>query len=802
MKRLRILLMVLAASALPSAAQLTITTKALPNVIVGQQYPVITLQTSGAVGTVNWSIIAGTPPPGFVVGLAQVGQPATNGTFCFGVSGPAGPPICPANTGVSSPPGAYTFTIQATNQQTILLKTSSQFTVIVGSPVQITTQSLHNAFTGQPYSVQLQATGGAAAFGGGQYLWSVAAGSLPPNFTLDQLTGIISSTSVGALGSFNFAIQVSDTTTGDTATALFTIGVTLPLQILQTSLPVAMQGTFYQTSLTGSGGEPPYLWGLSGNAPGLFISQNTGVLSGNLSVGVYNITVTLQDSSGASIQQGFTLQVIAQALIITTTSLPAGEVGLAYSQTLAAAGGTLPLAWTVSGAQLPPAGLSLTAAGIIQGTPTVAGQVSFAVKVTDAVGQTAAATLSINVIAQLKITTTSLPDAILRQPYGAALVATGGVAPLTWSFVSGGLPVNLTLNSSTGIIEGTSNVSGGAETFTVKVTDALGATAQQTLTLNTVGLLTANLISFSFTGTVGVPFSQTLAALGGSPPYTWSVLTGTLPGGLQLNSATGAIAGTPNAAGTSNVVALVHDSGLQSAQAPITFTINPGTAPTVTIGVGTSTQPPVSVTLSSAFPEDINGTLTLSFASSVGGTDNMIRFTNGLQSLNFLIPNGTTSATFPNAPNAAVVPGTVAGTITLQVTTLTAADGTNLLPASPLTKTIVTNPAVPVITAVTLQQVSGGINVIVTGYSNTREVSKGQFHFTVSSGNTLSQSDITVALTSAYTTWFSNALASSTGGQFTLTQPFAVTQGVGTAVTGVQATLTNMEGPSAPMSSQ
>jgi hypothetical protein len=106
-----------------------------------------------------------------------------------------------------------------------------------------------------------------------------------------------------------------------------------------------------------------------------------------------------------------------------------------------------------------------------------------------------------------------------------------------------------------------------------------------------------------------------------------------------------------------------------------------------------------------------------------------------------------------------------------------------------------------VITSVALQQVTGGINVIVTGYSNTREVSTGLFHFTVSSGNTLSQADITVQLASAYTTWFNNALANATGGQFKLTMPFTVAQGSGTAVTSVQVTLNNNQGASIPVKS-
>jgi hypothetical protein len=101
-----------------------------------------------------------------------------------------------------------------------------------------------------------------------------------------------------------------------------------------------------------------------------------------------------------------------------------------------------------------------------------------------------------------------------------------------------------------------------------------------------------------------------------------------------------------------------------------------------------------------------------------------------------------------------------------------------------------------------LQQVTGGLNVVVTGYSNTREVSSGSFTFTVSSGNTLSQATIPVTLSSAYATWFNNTSSNATGGEFKLTVPFSVTQGSATAVTKVSVTLTNGQGASGAVSSQ
>lgn len=88
------------------------------------------------------------------------------------------------------------------------------------------------------------------------------------------------------------------------------------------------------------------------------------------------------------------------------------------------------------------------------------------------------ASLSFTVVAQLAITTTSLPGGSLNTPYSAALAATGGTTPYTWSLASGSLPVGLTLNGSTGVISGTPTAAGTA-TFTVQVVDSTGSLARR-----------------------------------------------------------------------------------------------------------------------------------------------------------------------------------------------------------------------------------------------------------------------------------------------------------------------------------
>lgn len=67
--------------------------------------------------------------------------------------------------------------------------------------------------------------------------------------------------------------------------------------------------------------------------------------------------------------------------------------------------------------------------------------------------------------------------------------------------------------------------------------------------------------------TLNQPFTATLTASGGTPPYTWALTSGKLPDGLSLTPATGVISGTPTAIGTFNFVYQASASGVQLATA-------------------------------------------------------------------------------------------------------------------------------------------------------------------------------------------------------------------------------------------
>lgn len=557
----------------------------------------------------------------------------------------------------------------------------------------------------------------AAPFQNDPIQWSES-GNFPPGLNFDPVKGGITGTPTQA-GIFIFTVAAVDVSTDLTGSRQYSLYISLgPLTLTPLTPPSAAAGTSYTaTPFQVGGGVPGYSWALQSgsNSDGLTINTSNGQLSGiPSSGGVFNITVVAFDSSGSQVTGNFNLNVLG----VSTTSLPAVSVGTAYSQTLAAAGSTGTLTWSVPGTNLPPPGLTLSSQGQITGTPTASGTFPFVVQVTDSASRLSATQgLSITVAPPAAITPSTLPG-----------------------------------------------------------------------------------------GTVNVPYTTTTLTVPNVTISNWAVTVGTLPAGLNLNASTGALSGTPTAAGSSTFTISATPAAAVAVLPPVVqaFTVVIGAAPSVTItglpSVGAAaTQSTATVSLSGAYPFTVSGTMTLTFTPTSGAAQTYdAKFANGSgTTTTFTITPPATSANVP------VMIGSVAGTITITTTNVHDSNGGQLAPPAPIVITV--NPTGPVILSVVPCAVTlTGFNVSVTGYSTPRDMSSALFHFVFPTATSTTSADIPVALTTAFTNWYNSAASNQFGSQFKMTAQFSFTGPPGTTVpfTAMTAALTNSKGTSNPTPGQ
>ena len=250
-----------------------------------------------------------------------------------------------------------------------------------------------------------------------------------------------------------------------------------------------------------------------------------------------------------------------------------------YNVTLAATGGNGPYTYAISSGLLPP-GLTLNGStGLIGGTPTKVGTYTFTSKVTDSKGKSDTATCTIVVVAPVTLQCGTCTSGKLQKgvAYSSTLPLSGGVGPFLFSISAGSLPAGLTLNASTGVIGGTPTAV-GTYAFTSKVVDSNGSTDTADCTI-VVTLPPVDLECATCGASKALyhhSYSAAEQASGGTGTYTYSVVSGSLPPGLTLNSSTGLISGSPTVTnGTYTFTSKVVDSAGSSDTLVCTITVSP-----------------------------------------------------------------------------------------------------------------------------------------------------------------------------------------------------------------------------------
>jgi hypothetical protein len=276
------------------------------------------------------------------------------------------------------------------------------------------------------------------------------------------------------------------------------------LTITTASLAAGTVGAAYSSPVAASGGATPYTYSATSLPGGLSINSATGTITGTpgqSSVGTASVTIKVTDSTTPSPQSAtssLSIKISPAKLAVTTASLAGGATGSPYpSTTLQASGGVTPYTWALASGSSLPAGLNLSAGGILSGTPAAGSggpySLTFVVADSSTPPQTAQATLTLSISSTssgsaLTLTTTTLPNATLNTAYSATMAAAGGVTPYIFSLANGtSLPTGLTL-SSAGAISGTPTKA-GSTAFSVQVVDSstptpLSQTGNLSITVN------------------------------------------------------------------------------------------------------------------------------------------------------------------------------------------------------------------------------------------------------------------------------------------------------------------------------
>ncbi|MEZ5359363.1 MAG: M4 family metallopeptidase [Candidatus Zixiibacteriota bacterium] len=245
----------------------------------------------------------------------------------------------------------------------------------------IETSTLPDWTAGYPFSLQLEATGGQ-----GTKTWTDKNGNLLGTGLTLSTDGVLSGTpNLPTMISFTAVVEDG---IGTIVEQPLTMLVNDALVIITTSMPDWTVGVNYYALVSSTGGTGSTLMtDKYGDLSGTGLTLGTdGSLTGIPSVaGELSFTAEVLDGIGASAEHPYTIT-IAPAVSVDTDTLPAATEGVAYSMQLVSSGGTGNHLWSPVGTGLNGTGLSVNTAGILSGTPTLNGTISFGVRATDEIG--------------------------------------------------------------------------------------------------------------------------------------------------------------------------------------------------------------------------------------------------------------------------------------------------------------------------------------------------------------------------------------------------------------------------------
>ena len=413
-------------------------------------------------------------------------------------------------------------------------------------------------------------------------------------------------------------------------------GTTVPFDIhvidafaVEARLPgEATVGTSYQGIVTASDGQQPYVYAVAAGVlpAGLSLDPDTGTVTGTPTAtgSSDGIVFSVTDARGRILQTAPAAIAVRTSLSYALSGDAFAIVGEPWSAKASVSGGREPYAFTVVGGALPP-GVSFDADGNLAGFPAAAGRFVATLRMQDGDGRAAPAfVFEKSVAAAFSISGSALSAATRGRDYSGRFVAVGGRGPYNYSLGSGVLPQGLTLDAGTGIVGGTPDRTETQQRIVVVAVDADGRRAMTPEFQIAISDNPSFARAPSGYPTTGRAFTAASAVVGGSPPYAFAVASGTLPAGLDLDTATGTVSGIATSAGAKSVVVVVTDALGASGQ--ITATLDVRDTPTVagafaeSAAVGETSASSIAVSGGRApFSISNTGTLPSGLRLSAGG---------------------------------------------------------------------------------------------------------------------------------------------------------------------------------------